>query len=108
MNRRRSLVAVAALSLSVLTACGASAPPAGELADELIDTMDFGLDPVRDADRIEEIRACMRQALDDFELSEEEAQGFQNLDDVAQKAADGQELAQQILDRFEAELTACN
>lgn len=97
-----------ALSLSVLTACGASAPPADELADELIDTMEFGLDPARDADRIEEIRSCMRQALADFELSEAEAQGFQNLDDVAQKAADGQELAQQILDRFEAELAACN
>ena len=87
----------------VLTACGASAPPADELADELIDTLEKNGQPVSDA-----VKACMHQAVADFELTPEEAQGFENLDDVAKKAADGNEQASQILQRFEDELAACN
>ena len=95
MNRR--LVAVAALSLTVLTACGASAPPARELADEMIDTLE-----VSDA-----VKECMRDAVDDFSLTAEEATGFEDFDDVAAKADGGNELALRIMDRFEASLAAC-
>ena len=97
---KRQLLAVPALvvSLGVLTACGASAPPAKELADELIDTLEVSV----------EVKACMHDAVEDFGLSEEDAQGFSDLDDVAAKAADGQERALQIMADFQASLAACN
>lgn len=107
MNRRRSLVAVAALSLTVLSACGASAPPARELADEMIDTLTFGLDPVADEELIERRRECMHRELDEFSLTPEEAAGFEDLDDVAAKADGGNELALQVMDRFEESLASC-
>ena len=97
MNVPRSILAVAALSVTVLTACGASAPPAEELALELIETLDVD----------EAAKACMRDEVTGFTLTEEQAQGFENLDDVAQKAADGNEQAQNIMDAFEASLAAC-
>jgi hypothetical protein len=87
----------------VLTACGASAPPARELADEMIDTLEQNGVPLSD-----EVKDCMHKAVDDFQLTEQEAQGFEDLDDVASKAADGQAQAIQIMDRFESELAACN
>ncbi|HSJ90575.1 MAG TPA: hypothetical protein VK917_00820 [Ilumatobacter sp.] len=96
MNRRRSLVAVAALSLTVLTACGASAPPGRELADEMIDTLD-----VSDA-----VKQCMRQAVDDFEIDPDA--GFESFDDMAQKAADDQPQAVAVMAEFESALAACN
>ena len=107
---KRQLLAVPALvvSLGVLTACGASAPPAKELADELIDTMEFGLDPETQAAEIESIRGCMHDEVADFGLSESDAQGFEDFDDVAAKAADGQERALQIMADFEQSLAACN
>ena len=98
----RSLLVAVAL-MSVLTACGASAPPAKELADEIIDTLEVDGVPVSD-----EVKACMHQEVDDFSLTEEEATGFENLDDVAQKADEGNEQAKQILQRFEDALASCN
>ena len=97
---KRQLLAAPALvvSLGVLTACGASAPPARELADELIDTLEVS----------DEVKECMHDAVADFGLSEEDAQGFEDLDDVASKAADGQERALQIMADFERSLAACN
>ena len=97
---KRQLLAAPALvvSLAVLTACGASAPPARELADELIDTLEVS----------DEVKACMHDAVAEFSLGEEDAQGFDDLDDVAAKAADGQERALQIMDDFERSLAACN
>lgn len=89
---------MAVAALSVLTACGASAPPARELADEMIDTLEVS-DAVKD---------CMHQEVEDFSLTEEEATGFEDLDDVAEKAAGGNELAQQIMQRFEDSLATCN
>ncbi len=86
------------LSLTVLSACGASAPPAKELADELIDTLEVS-DPVKE---------CMHSVVTDFSLTEEQAQGFSDFDDVAEKAAGGNELARGIIADFEAALTACN
>ena len=98
----RSLLAAAGVAV-VLAACGASAPPACELADDMIDTLEQNGVPVSD-----EVKDCMHAVVDEFQLTEDEAQGFENLDDVASKAADGQAQAIQIMARFEAELAACN
>jgi hypothetical protein len=92
------LVLALAAGAPVLPGCSQSAPPAAELAEEMIDTLDVS----------DEVKACMKAEVEGFALTEEEAQGFEDLDDVAAKAADGQEQAQQIMDRFEASLTACN
>lgn len=88
---------MAVAALSVLTACGASAPPAKELADEMIDTLDVS-DSVKD---------CMHLEVEDFALTAEEATGFEDFDDVAAKAAGGNELALQIMQRFEDSLASC-
>ena len=64
----------------------------------MIDTLDVS-DSVKD---------CMKAEVEGFELSESEAQGFVDLDDVATKAADGQEQALQILARFRSSLASCN
>lgn len=98
----RSLLAVVAFT-GVLTACGASAPPAKELADEIIDTLEEDGVPLSD-----EVKACMHREVDDFQLTETEAKGFENLDDVATKAHEGNEQAKQILQRFEDSLASCN
>jgi hypothetical protein len=82
----------------VLTACGASAPPAKELADEVIETLD-----VSDA-----VKACMKAEVADFSLTDEQAQGFQDFDDVAAKADGGNELALGIMADFQAALASCN
>ena len=96
MSRRPSLVAAVALSLTVLTACGASAPPGKELADEMIDTLE-----VSDA-----VKACMRSAVEDFQIDPDA--GFESFDDMAEKAADGQPQAVAVMAEFEAALAACN
>lgn len=96
LRRVRSVIVLAAGAL-VLTACTNSAPPAAELADEMIDTLD-----VSDA-----VKVCMKEEVAGFELTEEEAKGFSDLDDVAAKAADGQALALQIMQRFEDTLAGC-
>jgi hypothetical protein len=98
----RSLLAAVALT-AVLTACGAAAPPADELANEMIDTLEQNGVPVSD-----EVKDCMHLKVDEFALTEEESLGFENLDDVADKAADGNEQAKRIMARFEAELASCN
>ena len=98
----RSVLAAAGVAV-VLTACGASAPPADELANEMIDTLEQNGVPVSD-----EVKACMHLVVEEFQLTDDEAQGFDNLDDVADKAADGQAQAIVIMDRFEADLAACN
>jgi hypothetical protein len=98
VNPRRSALALVAVSLTALTACGASPPPAEELAFEAIDSLD-----VDDA-----VKACMRAEIEGFSLTDDQAAGFENLDDVAAKAAGGNELAQNIIDDLEAALTACN
>jgi len=86
------------VSLSVLTACGASAPPATELADEIIETLDVS----------DDVKACMHAEVAEFRLTEQQAQGFNDLDDVASKAEGGNELAIGILRDFENALAACN
>jgi hypothetical protein len=100
----RLSVAVAVVSLGFLTACGTSPPPADELAHETVDAAN-GPDgqPLSDA-----VRECMHDRVDEFELTESERQGFDGLDDVFDKAADGQEQAMAIVDRFQADLETCN
>ena len=98
MNSRRSFVALAVAAITVLSACGASAPPARELALEMVETLDVS----------EPVKECMRQEIDDFSLTEEQATGFSDFDDVASKAADGNELALQIMGDFQSTLAACN
>ena len=102
MKSRRSIIALAAASVTVLSACGASAPPAKELATEMVDSM------VERDGLSEEAAACMRQEIEDFSLTEEQAQGFSDFDDVAAKAAGGNELALQVLADFQEALAACN
>jgi hypothetical protein len=102
LRRSSSVLAVVAGAL-VLSACGSGAPPAAELADEMIDTLRVDGVPVSD-----EVKACMKAEVEGFELTEQEATGFEDLDDVATKAADGQEQAKQIMARFEESLRSCN
>ena len=97
------MLAVAVVSLGSLTACGTSSPPADELAHEMIDAAN-GPDgqPLSEAER-----DCMNDKVDDFELTEDEQAGFSDLDDVFEKAANGQEAAMEIVTRFQADLTTC-
>ena len=95
MNRR--LIATVVVSLSVVTACGASSPPARELAHEMVDTLDLS----------DEVKDCMHDRVDGFALSEEDALGFTDLDDVAAKADGGNERAIQIMNDFQASLASC-
>lgn len=90
---------LAVVALSVLTACGASTPPATEVAHEMIDTLTELPLPVRD---------CMHAKVDDFGLTEEQSLGFKNFDDVATKAAGDNQLAIDILKDFEDALASCN
>jgi len=98
----RSLFAGAALVV-LLSACGASAPPADELANEIIDTLEVNGVPVSD-----DVKLCMHGKVEEFELTDDELQGFESFDEVATKAADGQQQAIAIMDRFEASLASCN
>jgi hypothetical protein len=100
----RSLLAGGVLVVT-LGACGAAAPPADELANELIDTLEADGVPLSDA-----VKDCMHGVVDEFTLTDEERQstGASDLNDVADKAADGQAASQAVIDRFQAELTACN
>jgi hypothetical protein len=97
VSSRRSFLPLALVAVGVLTACGASAPPAKELADEMIDTLEVS----------DSVKSCMHAQVADFRLSEDDAQGFKDLDDVAAKASGGNELALRIMDNFEASLAAC-
>jgi hypothetical protein len=98
VTSRRSILAVAVASVTILSACGASAPPAKELAIEIVDTLDVD-DAVKD---------CMRDEITGFTLTEEQAAGFSDFDDVAKKADGGNETALKIMADFEAALAACN
>ncbi|HSH10422.1 MAG TPA: hypothetical protein VLA10_01445 [Ilumatobacter sp.] len=89
---------MAVVGVSLLTACGASAPPAKELADEMVETLDVS----------QSVKDCMHEAIANFSLTEEQAQGFKDFDEVATKAAGNNELAIGILAQFEAALASCN
>ncbi len=63
----------------------------------MVDTLDVG----------DEVKACMHREIEDFALTEEQALGFDDLDDVATKADEGNEQAQQIMQDFEDALASC-
>lgn len=86
----------------MLSACGQSAPPGQELANEIVDTL------LADGEITEQAATCMRSRIDEFSLSEEDAQGFNDFDDVFSKADGGNERAQQLVEAFEATLEDCN
>lgn len=54
------------------------------------------------------VKECMHAAVADFSLTEEQAQGFSDFDDVAAKAAGGNELALNIMADFQDALADCN
>ena len=68
----------------------------------MIDTLERNGEPLSDS-----VKQCMHDVVENFRLTEEEAQGFEDFDEAADKAADGQEQAKRIMDRFEAELRDC-
>jgi len=92
VNRRR-LVALVALAAAGLTACGASAPPAHELAIEVIDSMEARGEINPNAAQ------CMRDAVDEYDEDD--------LAQIADNAAGGSTDALEQLDRFEADLALC-
>lgn len=98
MSVRRCFLPLAVVGVSLLTACGASAPPAKELADEMVETLDVD----------QSVKDCMHDKIANFSLTEEQAQGFEDFDEVAAKAAGNNELAIGILAQFEAALASCN
>lgn len=101
MIRRRPALIFATASLVVLSACGSAAPPAEELALEMVGALEL-------QDRITEAEAeCMRSEVVAFQLTEEQAAGFEDLDDVAAKAADGNAQALQIMGDFQDALATC-
>lgn len=102
---------MAIASVTILSACGASAPPAEELAIEMVDTLDVS-DAVKD---------CMRDEIAGFEVGGD-GQAFSSLDDAANSAraardrraknpeagfTEDEETAIDIMDDFEAALTGC-
>ena len=92
MNRR-SLVALVALAATGLTACGASAPPANELAIELIDSLEA------DGTLTERQAECMRDRVGEYTGDE--------LDDLAERADSKNAEALEGIQQFERDLAGC-
>lgn len=89
----RSILVAAAVATFTLTACGASAPPAEELAGEVIDSLVLrGQITERQAD-------CMHEHVAAFD--------GELLDDLGERAASGNAEALAELDEFQAALAAC-
>lgn len=85
----------------VFGACTSSPPPGRELALEMVDAL------VAREQVSEDVAACMRNEVENFRLTEEQAAGFENFDDVAAKAADDNEAALQIMIDFQEALASC-
>ena len=103
MKPHRPTLAAVLLAVTTLAACGATPPPAEELANELIETAERNGVPLSDG-----VKACMRTAVDEFRLTEDEANDFKDLSGVFDKADDNQSEALAIVDRFREALEACN
>ena len=95
MNLRRSTLVAIVVSSGILTACGTSPPPADEFLNEMIDTLDVG----------DEVKACMHQKADAFTIPV--AANFDNLDDVASAADEGNTAAIAVLDELDNSLASC-
>lgn len=85
----RSVLAAVIVSTGTLAACGASAPPANELAIEVIESLDLS----------DAVEACMLAEVDTFTDDE--------LDQIAEAADDGDAEANAAMDAFQAALEAC-
>lgn len=85
----RSVLAAVIVSTGVLAACGASAPPANELAIEVIDSLDV----------IDAVKECMRAKVDTFAGDE--------LDQIAAAAEDGNAEGLAAIAAFQAALEDC-
>ena len=81
------------MATAVLTACGASAPPPAELANELVDTLDVS-DAVKD---------CMHERLGEYTDADLEAL----LNGLESDNTETQAESQQALDEFERDLAGC-
>ncbi len=68
----------------------------------MVDTM------VANGDVTEAVGECMRVEIEEFGLTEAQATGFTDFDDVAAKADQGNEQAIQILGEFQSALATCN
>ncbi len=77
------------VSTGVLAACGASAPPADELAIEVIESLDVS----------ESAKQCMLAVVDTFDEEE--------LDQIAAAADDGDAEGLAAIDAFQAALEDC-
>jgi hypothetical protein len=86
----RSVLAAVIVSTGVLAACGASAPPADELAIEVIDSLDVS----------ESVKECMRAEVGTFAEDE--------LDQIAAAANDGDAEGLADMAAFQAALEDCN
>ena len=84
----RSL-AVAVVAGVALTACGATAPPAGELAVEVIDTLEVG----------EDVKQCMRDEVAEF--------GESTLEEMAKLASEGDSRGVEGMEECQAALAGC-
>ena len=87
------MLVAAALAAFTLTACGASAPPAEELAGEVIDSMVLRGQITADQ------APCMHEHVATFE--------GELLDDLGERAASGNADAVVELEEFQAALAAC-
>lgn len=103
MKSSRSFVVTMAGALSVLTACGASTPPTREVINELIDTAEQDGEPLTD-----DVKACMHEVADGFTLTDDDASNFNDLDAVFNRADEGDETANKIVERLGDELKSCN
>lgn len=90
---RRSLAALVAFAAAGLTACGASAPPAEELAIEVIDSM------LERGEITEATAECMTERVGEYEDDE--------LDRIVENADAQDDAALEQLDQFQADLEAC-
>lgn len=90
---RRSLAVFAALAVTGLTACGASAPPAKELAVEAVDSL------VADGYIDEGDADCMREKIAAYSGDE--------LDSIAESAANNSADGLAKLEQFQADLADC-
>ena len=86
----RSFAVAVLVASGVLTACGASSPPAPELALEVIDTLDVS----------DSVKECMRQKVAAFDLADFEAINKAAADNVAAKDIEE-------LNKFQDALASC-
>ncbi|HUF98327.1 MAG TPA: hypothetical protein VMM60_09360 [Ilumatobacter sp.] len=92
----RSVLAAVIVSTGVLAACGASAPPANELAIEVIDS----LQGVSETEK-----ECMRAEVDKYEG--EDLDRFAELADQYEQGNTTDTSGAEEMDAFEAALAAC-